>query len=111
LIKISILFFLLSAQALACGVKNADGSYTYSAECHERTQERIKLYKKRISNDDLMIKEYDERIANFRRTILDADKRLVSAEKWKSTDRWVHVGLGFAAASLSMWIAAHYERR
>jgi hypothetical protein len=96
--------------------KNADGSYTYSKECHllmgqwkkdleARAQQADEL-KKSIELKDLALTHTEQRVNLWRDTSFSLEDRLNKAEKMTQFDRWFHFGLGIVVTGAAVWGAS-----
>ena len=87
------------------GIKiNADGSRTYSEECHRKVGEVVQDldiakkqnddYVKAIQLKDLTIKIADEREKNWNEVSLKMEARIEEIDKLRKQQEWIYYGLG-----------------
>lgn len=100
-------------------VKQADGTYQYTKECHIKVgqtiqdnavkAQQITDYKKAIDLKDLAITKSDQRAQNWMDTSLKLEDNVQKMQSYSSRNEWIYFGLGalsvfaagMAAASLT----------
>lgn len=96
--------------------KMTDGTYSYSRDCHIEVgnliednkikSEQIKLLNKSIELKDLVIGGYEKRLNLWMETTEKLEQRLYTIEKYNSTQKWLHFGLGIAVSGLAVYGAS-----
>lgn len=123
--KLLLLSLISSAAFGECNLandikKNADGTFTYTRECHllmgdwrkdlDQADQDIQKLQKAIELKDLVINDLSQSRKLWMDTSFDLERRLNATEKLQTTDRWVHFGLGIATTVLSVWAAGQLRR-
>jgi hypothetical protein len=100
--------------------KNADGSYTYSKQCHLEvgsSLEELDLRRRQVGElnrtvelKDLAIKYSEERTQLWMDSTLKMNDRLNQYEASRSREPWLYFGIGVAATVLSVWAAGQISK-
>lgn len=115
----SLLILALSTNALAdcdfsTGIeKLADGRYAYSVECHKKVgkmvadeKDRVEQVAKKdvqISDLGVQIDMQSRRAQLWMDTSLKLEDRVTQMEAMKSTNNWLHFGLGVLTTGIAVW--------
>jgi len=123
--KYLLLLFLTTAVWADCNLKtgitkNSDGSFKYTRECHllmgdwKKDRDSFKAenetLRKNITLKDLSITHHEQRTKLWMDSSYDLEKRLTTIQRFNSTDRWFHFGLGIVATGLSIYLAGQIYR-
>lgn len=100
--------------------KNADGSYTYTRECHLDVGNTYKALEKRVLQvgkleealelKDLALIKSHERMDLWRNTTYKLEDRVNSMEEFKKRNEWLYFGLGIVVTGLAVWGAGQLDR-
>jgi hypothetical protein len=95
--------------------KNADGTRTYTEECHilvgktveelDIRREQVETLKKTVELKDLAIIKLEERNQLWMDTSIKMNDRLNSYESMKSTNQLLMFGAGVVSTVLAVWAA------
>lgn len=93
--------------------KNADGSYTYTRECHvavgqmkydlEAANKQVEDYKKVIELKDLALTKANERADLWMESSFKLQDRMNTIEDMKSKNQWLTFAAGVIFTGLAVW--------
>lgn len=100
--------------------KLPDGRFAYSSECHKKVGKLVADAKDRdeqVTQKDIQIKDlgvqlniHKERAQNWMDTSLKLEDRVTQMEAMKSTNNWLHFGLGVLTTGIAVWGAGQLRR-
>lgn len=101
--------------------KNADGTYTYSKDCHvavgqmkydlEAANKQVDDYKRVIELKDLALTKSNERADLWMEASFKLQDRMNTIDDMKSKNQWLMFGLGVLTTGLAVWGAGQLVRR
>lgn len=93
--------------------KNADGTYTYSKECHVEVgvklqenrlrEQQVEKLNKAIEMKDLVIEKAETRVEKWQTTTGKLEDRVNTIERMNDTNKVLYFGLGIALTALAVW--------
>lgn len=100
-------------------VKQDDGSYKYSKECHlevgktfgalEKREQQVQLLEKTIELKDLALDKSYERIENFRESTYKLEDRVNAMEEMKKNNEILYFVLGIVVTGVAVYGAGQLK--
>jgi hypothetical protein len=82
-------------------IKEVNGEYIYSKDCHKEVGKNIRDIKLK----DLIIEKQEQRIELWSNKTYELEKEINSLERWKEVNKWIYYGLGAVSVGLSVYLA------
>lgn len=97
----------------ATGITKVEGGYLYTTECHKKVgkvvadlkdrEEQVAKLNETIKLKDLALDFSDKRNTKLMETVTKMDDKLDSIDRYNSTSKWLHFGLGVVVTGLAVW--------
>lgn len=122
--KTLFLVFLISFNSFAAcdfktGIKEVDGQFVYSKDCHlevgrlvkeeKQRDEQVGELKKAIELKDLALDKADQRVMLWRKETYEQHKYLERQQTMSEYQKWIYFGLGVAVSGFAVWGAGQLK--
>lgn len=118
LISILTLVIMLGNSAIAAcdfatGIKQVDGGFLYTSECHQRVGKMVKdlddreaevgKLTKALELKDLALTAQERRADLWMNTSMKLEDKLNTIERYSTTTQWIYYGLGILTMGVAVW--------
>jgi len=121
-LNLILILNLSSLPAFACDfskdiTKNANGSYTYTKDCHikvgqtvkklELKTQQVEALEKALELKDLALDKSHERIQSWMDVSIRLEDRVNTIDRLKDRNKWLYFTLGIVVTGIAVYGAAH----